>query len=1093
MKTYFIGLGGCGLQTVASLSTRLKKDPNYNPDDYAFTYVDTDMFTYSRINSDSIVIPAADFVDMGPTVPLAIYNGAKTTDRPNTNTKRLLEWAIEQKPGHMVLPNHPLSDGATAQRNVGRFGIYNFYEAMERELTTKINRFRELTPDDNGRRDVDIWVIASSCGGTGSSMTLDVLYMINRLAHDVANGEPNVKLVLYMPQTFVDLNSTNPNHKLNGYSCMEEINFFRFNFENGNGKSFEPYAVRPTAAGKEIYDFPLYQFLIPVCAENNFGSKMKVEQFYPTIAEMIYYLNTGNGRAFVKSNLSNILAELLLKRDASSGITSQMVGYGFRAIKKANKELKEYLTRRALYEVINYGLLDQRRPSDFDQQKVDFAQNAILKKLFSLSETVLDSDVTYRYNTTADADALENQIYSAVNNATKYDPNEVSSDVVRAISLKLDRLYTTENYEEQKKAVYAMITGEIDKRVNEFILMNGLNNTYDLLNFVDDFYLEPLCRYIVSTLLPDATGKVNAAKAACATYSKGGLLMALKKAEMNQALKKYKDAVARAITLTIAVQIIRELTESPSGYLEKLRKGDNTNYAGIRNLQKLLESDGTDYKDMYATLAKEFRATEDDIMTVYLPSLAELATGEDNTDWADNNSFDQLYCESVIAQQDITRGLEKIRVPMRTSASGKGLKDIISRIDPDNNLFINSIKSKQISLPTNKETLIIKPIKHVIDTIVNDKSTSAGRWMSEELSEAIKDPRLLPKAFKRTDDLFNSFKNTSRVPVFFPLRSDVSVPDNMRLMFVGNNEGLAGDLGYNPNSKVQQFIHDSSMSDRFMVMCMPAGFEFNMYKYYQSYKTFYMSDPYLERVRGQFYGCHIHAAFNKYGLTLPKSEHSSTAPKESLTEQLASRRIESLVKSLYFQHVINLLWEKDKSAYNNLFGLSGSAAEVDTTGMTPEMLQLLGMEIAPAASAGEVNQFITLQFDPKSISVHLQLRPVTVNPKTKYLEIDNSGVQNFEFDKDHTQQCKAFVEYLMTIPESLFAVADYLEQKFDIRTNEQMNSSLMGVRDEAKMRLLKSIEGGAATFAFCWLLWKKHNNSEDKAFIEVIDQAINSL
>ena len=391
MKTYFIGLGGCGLQTVASLSTRLKKDQNYNPDDYAFTYVDTDMFTYSRINSDSIVIPAADFVDMGPTVPLAIYNGAKTTDRPNANTKRLLEWAIEQKPGHMVLPNHPLSDGATAQRNVGRFGIYNFYETMERELTAKINRFRELTPDDNGRRDVDIWVIASSCGGTGSSMTLDVLYMINRLAHHVANGEPNVKLVLYMPQTFVDLNSSNPNHRLNGYSCMEEINFFRSNFENGNGKSFEPYAVRPTAAGTEIYDFPLYQFLIPVCAENNFGSKMKVDQFYPTIAEMIYYLNTGNGRAFVKSNLSNILAELLQKSDTSSGITSQMIGYGFRAIKKANKELQEYLTRRALYEVINYGLLDQRRPADFDQLKVEFAQNAILKKLFSLTETVLDS------------------------------------------------------------------------------------------------------------------------------------------------------------------------------------------------------------------------------------------------------------------------------------------------------------------------------------------------------------------------------------------------------------------------------------------------------------------------------------------------------------------------------------------------------------------------------------------------------------------------------------------------------------------------------------------------------------------------------
>lgn len=1093
MKTYFIGLGGCGLQTVASLSTRLKKDPNYNPDDYAFTYVDTDMFTYRRINSDSIVIPAADFVDMGPTVPLAIYNGAKTTDRPNENTKRLLEWAISQEPGHMTLPNHPLSDGATAQRNVGRFGIYNYYEAMERELTTKINRFRELTPDDSGRRDVDIWVIASSCGGTGSSMTLDVLYMINRLAHHVANGEPNVKLVLYMPQTFVDLNSTNPNHKLNGYSCMEEINFFRSNFENGNGKTFEPYAVRPTAAGTEIYDFPLYQFLIPVCAENNFGSKMKVEQFYPTIAEMIYYLNTGNGRAFVKSNLSNILAELLQKSDTRSGITSQMVGYGFRAIKKANKELKEYLTRRALYEVINYGLLDQRRPSDFDQKKVEFAQNAILKKLFSLNETVTDSDMTYRYNTTADADALENQIYSAVNNATKYDPNEISSDVVRAISLKLDRLYTTENYEELKKAVYAMITGEIDKRVNEFILMNGLNNAYDLLNFVDDFYLEPLCRYIVSTLLPDATGKVNAAKAACATYAKGGLLMALKKAEMNQALKKYKDAVARAITLTIAVQIIRELTESPSGYLEKLRKGDNTNYAGIRNLQKLLENDGTDYKDMYATLAKEFRATEDDIMTVYLPSLAELATGSDNTDWAENNFFDQLYQESVIAQQDITRGLEKIRVPMRTSASGKGLKDIIGRIDPDNNLFINIIKSKQISLPNNKDSLIINPIKHVVEVIVNDTSTSAGQWIGLELSDAIQNPALLPKAFKRTADLFNSFMDSSRVPVFFPLRGDVSVPSNMRLMFVGNNEELAKSLGYNSNSKEQQFIQDSAMNDRFMVMRMPAGFEFNMYKYYQSYKTFYMSDPYLERVRGQFYGCHIHSAFNEYGLTLPKSESSAAAAQGSLTEQLASRRLESLVKCLYYQHVVNLLWEKDRNAYNNLFGFSGAAAEVDTTGMTPEMLQLLGIDLAPAAATSEANRFITLWVDPNNITAHLQLRPVILNPKTKYLSIDNSGVQNYEFDREHTQQCNAFVEQLMTIPENMFIGADFLEQKFDIRVSEQMNASLMAVRDEAKVRLLKSMDGGVGAFAFCLLIWRRQSNPGNKDLVEVIEKTISSL
>lgn len=1089
MKTYFIGLGGCGLNTVAALSKRLKNEHDY-ANDYAFTYIDTDMFTYGRINSDEIIIPAADFVDMGPTVPLAIYNGAKNSERPTANTKRLLEWTITQEPGHMVLPNHPLSDGATAQRNVGRYGIYNYYDTVERELQAKIGRFAQMQPDDNGRRDVDIWVIASSCGGTGSSMVLDVLYMINRLAHHIANGEPNVKLVLYMPQTFVDLNSTNPNHRLNGYACMEEINFFRSNFENGNGKSFEPYAVRPSSAGTSVLDFPLYQFLIPVCAENNFGSKMKVDQFYPTIAEMIYYLNTGNGRAFVKSNLSNILAELLQRADTRSGITSQMVGYGFRAIKKANKELKEYLTRRALSEVINYGLLDQRRPADFDQQKIEFAKNAVLKKLFSLSEKVHDSEATYQYNITADSDSLEALIQSTVSNATKYDINDVSSDVVRTLSVKLDKLYN-EDYEEVRKSIYTLITGEIDKRLNEFILMNGLNNAYDLINYVDDFYLEPLCRHIIATLLPDATGRVNSAKAMCASFAKGGILQAFKKAEMNQCIKQYKDAIVRALTLTLAVQIIKELTEAPYGYLEKLRKGDNTNFAGIRNLQKLLENDGVDYKDAYANLAKEFRATADDIMTVYLPSLAELATGADNTDWAENNFFDQLYQESVITQKEITYGLEKVRVPARMSATGKGLKDIIGRIDPDCNLFINIIKAKQVKLSINKESLIIAPIKHVIEEIVNDATTAAGNWMDLDLSEAIQNQELLPKTFRRTDDLFNSFKDINRVPVFFPLRGDVSLPSNMRMMFVGDNENLAKALGYNPNSKEQQFVQDTSMNDRFMVMRMPAGFEFNMYKYYATYKTFYTSDKYLRQVREQVFGCHIHRAFNEYGLTLPSTEHREG--EANLSTQLANGRLEALIKGLYYQHVINLLYEHDKSAYNNLFGFSTSSAEIDTTGMTPEMMSLLGLSDAPAAEAAEFSQFISLDFDPKNISIRLQLRPVKINPKTKYLSIDNSGVQNFEFDKEQTQQCKAFVEQLLNIPADLFKVVDYLDQKFDIKHNEQLNKALLAVSAEAKKRLLQVTEDKIAKFAFCWLLWKKHNNSEDKALIEVIDNAINSL
>jgi hypothetical protein len=75
----------------------------------------------------------------------------------------------------------------------------------------------------------------------------------------------------------------------------------------------------------------------------------------------------------------------------------------------------------------------------------------------------------------------------------------------------------------------------------------------------------------------------------------------------------------------------------------------------------------------------------------------------------------------------------------------------------------------------------------------------------------------------------------------------------------------------------------------------------------------------------------------------------------------------------------------------------------------------------------------------------------------------------------------------------MFIGADFLEQKFDIRVSEQMNASLMAVRDEAKVRLLKSMDGGVGAFAFCLLIWRRQSNPGDKTFVEVIEKTISSL
>lgn len=861
MKTYFIGLGGAGLNTVAELSRRLSKEQNY-AEDYAFTYIDTDAYTRDYINHNGIVIPVADYVDLGTTIPISIYKAAEEAQPSSPSSKRFMEWAIPQTPGHMVLPSFPLTDSATAQRMIGRIGLYNFYHEVERELTAKISRFNELQPDDNGRQDVDIWVVASSCGGTGSAILLDVLYMINRIANPIAHGAPNVKLVLYMPQAFVQANATNPNHKLNAYACLEEINFFRSNYENGNGKTYEAFAVRPSHYGNEIYDFPLYRYIFPICAENNVGSKMKISQFYPTIAETIFILNTGRGQDILMGLLSNIMEEV--KQTRLPGITNQMIGYGFRAVKKANKELKEYMTRRALYEVVNYGLLDKTEPANFDQLTKEFAQNAILKNLFSIFDSIHESDREYKYDNVVDSQSIEMLVKLQLDNQTKYDPSKVNADVVRSMSKRLDDALNGEAFNQTKEDIFALITSQIDVALNTFIHKYGLNHAFYLLNQVDDHYLEPLYNHIITTLLPSANRIVAATQAVCANFMGRSWLSQkfTRSADIHQYIQQYKYAVARAITLRLSMEIIRDLTERSTGYLEKLRKGDFINYAGIRNIQKLLEYHCVDLADDYANLAKKFRATADDTMTVYFPSLAELTTGEVNADWAPNNIFDQLYQQSILEQKEIEVGMEKEWIPVRISEVSRGLADILERLDPNNNLFIKIIKDKQIDIETNCATKIIEGIHRVVEALVNADNTPAACWLQTGLSEAIH--QSIPSALNR-QELFDAFINVEREAVLFPMREDLQTETYTKLLFIGESQELAKEFGYNPMKRDHLFFYDCNKDDYSLtVVTLSFGLSFDMYKYYPQYKAFYESE--ISDIRHYRYGCHIHRAFNEHGV-----------------------------------------------------------------------------------------------------------------------------------------------------------------------------------------------------------------------------------
>lgn len=1082
MKTYFIGLGGCGLRTVSEIQKRIKNIPEWEKD-YEFTYIDTDKNTYNNINEKEIVISSNDFKNMGDTNPAAVYNNIKGKANRSAAESRFMEWVISQEPGHMVLENAPLADGAKAFRNLGRIAIYNKYNDIIPELETKINRFQgsEIDPKTS-TRDVDIWVVASSCGGTGSSNLLDILYLINRIANPVVqgNGVPNLKLVLFMPQAFVEKNKGNYNYPLNAYSCLWEINAFRNAFENGNGKSFEMFAVRPTELGKEVLDFPLFKFVIPVDVETNANTKLNVDtNYYPTIAEMIYYLTYGKGAAELCSSLSNDVANMI----GENGKTRSLISYGFRAIRKPDKELKDYLKTRGVYEIMKYGLLDKNHLGEVIKEKVRFTNNCILSKLTTLeTPTFEDGDTSYDFSSiTLEDESLKNQVANFINSNVKYDPTALDADTLK---LKLRKLADIEGDMELrsiKGSVFNAITKAIDKGINETIINYGLEFAYDLLNTVDDFYLEPLNRHIKETLIPNLNNVVATNRKACEKYVEKGYRKG-KYQEVGNALKKYKEALLNQIVLTISSDIIRDLTEAPNGYLEAVRKGDRTNFAGLLNLKKAVAELCEEYENNYSELAKTFRATKSDAMTIFLPNLADIATGPDNSDWQPNNLFDELYQGSILEQEEFDNGYEKYDVPKRSQATGLGLTSYLTLLDPDINLFTTIIKDKSFNLEMNVEKKIKIQLERIIEKQAESPQTSASDFLSNELKDIFTNTKVLPKSlYKNFDELFNDFKDTSRVPVFFPLKAGETMPNKMRLMFVGNNVDMAGKLGYNEKNPIHKWVEDSTMTDRFMVLRMPIGLTFDMYKYFPEYKNAYENPTLNNQVRNKFYGCHIHQTFNE---------------NNNFQEIIIRKRLEDFIHCLFYQHISDILMENDKVAYSKLFGIASEAIKFGDEGTEIEGMSELLSENGIDAGNNDGSSFISVTPDFVNRKTAIKIKTLRFDEKTNLLSIntnDNSGIK--DFDENETLSCKIFTDKILTLPSKLFMAAEQIRGL--VSRDQNLAESVKRITAEAKKQLTTptiTVDGKKTNqFAALLFVWKKLDKVDDRPIIDIIENIIRNL
>ena len=193
-KGLFIGLGGSGTETVAHIKAKLSQHIGQADliTDCSFLCIDTDKEILDKVNKTPglrDILGKTDFFDLGETNPYLVFqsvSGIADTEERETFSR----WAY--KPQNW--PNRALNQGAKAERQYGRSAIFKNYAAITTRIGNKIQGLnimqndeivKKLSEKDEEERKAEIqaiapmiWIFSSSCGGTGSSLLLDILYLV---------------------------------------------------------------------------------------------------------------------------------------------------------------------------------------------------------------------------------------------------------------------------------------------------------------------------------------------------------------------------------------------------------------------------------------------------------------------------------------------------------------------------------------------------------------------------------------------------------------------------------------------------------------------------------------------------------------------------------------------------------------------------------------------------------------------------------------------------------------------------------------------------------------------------------------------------
>jgi hypothetical protein len=381
--TLVIGLGGSGTWTARRLKKLMQQRYGKDIPLIRFLFVDCDQGAFTS-QPELADVQDAEKVAMFIRNPEQIW---QEVWQGIGERAKWQDWLPEQL--DVGILRHAI--GAGGIRPVGRFALFASLREVWERLTSAlrdilaIEQQLRMTLGDQAERVIvhhnepRIYIVGSLCGGTGSSIFLDIAVLVRHCLRQIApDAQPSIVGVFFLPSAFASEPTLRSDIaflsilQANGYAALKELEHFC----DGTALQSQPFTFRYPLIGDVTVNAPVYDeaFVVEEGTPDGRSLSRKEEVFEMVTRSLLVDIGSpfGSRLRSARANIETVLRMALCPRTGkvrlihSLGMTSVAVPIAEIVKRGALQRLRQFLNDHALGQEISASELE-RAVNDFLQ------------------------------------------------------------------------------------------------------------------------------------------------------------------------------------------------------------------------------------------------------------------------------------------------------------------------------------------------------------------------------------------------------------------------------------------------------------------------------------------------------------------------------------------------------------------------------------------------------------------------------------------------------------------------------------------------------------------------------------------------------